>query len=183
MKHRVRILRVIQRSGSGITSILVLGVMINTYVTFNTHKTSTQNGQLVQVYPKMPILWPTYMMLATSTISLCFNLSVLTAYCIDYCRRDVTDKVKRANAIDGWHTKVGYVLSATSFVLWLSTSTTFKMMQGAPDSNPPPRDLFGFSCSNAADALVARFHNSIVNFNIQCETQVFYMALSSLLTS
>ena len=80
--------------------------------------------------------------------------------------------MKKANTIDGWHTKVGYLISTTSFVVWLSTSTTFKMMQGSRDSNPPPRDLFGFSCSNAADALVEKYQNSIVNFNIQCETQV-----------
>jgi len=145
--------------------------MINTYLTFSTHKTINSNNATIQVYPKKPLLWPTYMMLAVATISLAFNIAVLSAYCISLCRRKKESGVKTANTIATYQSRTGYLLSAANFIVWLSTSTTFKMMQGSSTANPPPRDLFGFSCSNFVDNLTTEFGKAIPNFDTQCKTQ------------
>lgn len=146
--------------------------MANTYFNFKTHQTANEGGTIIQIYPKMPLLWPTYMMLATATISLAFDLAVLFAYCISMCRQAIKNKVSSANAVANWTSKVGYVLSVVNFALWLATSTTFKMMQGDINADPPPNDLFGFSCSTFTDTLTETYKTGIPNFDIQCKTQV-----------
>jgi hypothetical protein len=146
--------------------------MLNTYLTFSTHKTIDSNSTIIQVYPKKPLLWPTYMMLGVSAVTLLFNLAVLVGYCCDMCS-SARNKVATANAVGNWGSKWGYVASLLSFAAWLASSTTFKMMQGGPHDVPPPNDLFGFSCSDAADELVAKFKNQVVNFDLQCKTQVW----------
>jgi len=44
------------------------------------------------------------------------------------------------------------------------------MSQGAADAVPPPRDLYGWTCSDESDQLTAEY-NPPVNFNLQCQTQ------------
>lgn len=80
MKLKIRRLRVIQRTLSLILSIVVLGFMVDCYVTFLNNRTIRSGGQTIPIYPVDPILWPTYMMIAAPAVSILFNASIMTAY-------------------------------------------------------------------------------------------------------
>jgi hypothetical protein len=164
MKRKIRRLRIIQRSLTLITSALVLGFMINTYVDFVRHRTIQSGGQTVAIYPTDPITWPTFMMIATGAVSTLFSGAVVIAYFWG---------VAASNRVSMWSNYWSYLMHVVNLCVWLATSTTLQMLQGAADAVPPPRDLYGWTCSNKADDLVGQYGNQIpVDFNFQCETQV-----------
>lgn len=167
MKHKIRRLRVIQRMLNLIVSTVVLGIMVNTYVTFTTHRTIQSGGQTIAIYPVNPITWPTYMMIATGAVSILFNTSIMAAYCWG---------VGAANRVSQWSSYWGYLMHVVNIGVWVATSTTFQMLKGAADSVPPPRDLYGWTCSNASDNLASEF-TLPVDFNLQCQTQVGFPEL------
>jgi len=164
MKRNIRRLRIIQRILNLIISIVVLGFMVNTYVTFANHRTIQSGGQTIPIYPVNPITWPTYMMIGAGAVSILFNTAIMIAYCRG---------VGAANRITQWANYWNYLMHVVNIVIWLTTSTTFQMVQGAIDAVPPPRDLYGWSCSNATDRLSSEYKLP-VNFTLQCETQVGY---------
>ena len=162
MKRRIRILRVVLRALNLCMSVIVLGIMLNTYLAFVNHRTQTVDGQTYNLWPQDPITWPTYMMLTTSVVSFMFNSLTMTVYCWG---------VAAANRMDRYGSYWSYFVFAVNTVVWLTTSTTFRMVQGAADEVPPPRDLWGWTCSNAVDALSSEIH-TLVNFDLHCQTQV-----------
>jgi len=93
MKRKIRRLRIIQRTLSLIIAIVVFGFMLNTYVTFVTHRTIQSGGQTIAIYPVHPITWPTFMMIGTGAVSILFNTSIMVAYCWG---------VGAANRISNW---------------------------------------------------------------------------------
>ncbi len=163
MKYKIRRLRIIQRALNLMISVTVLGFMVNTYVTFVNHRTIQSGGQTIPIYPVNPVTWPTYMMIATAVVSLLLNTSIMIAYCWG---------VSAANRMNMWAGYLGYLMHVINIGIWIATSTTFQMSQGAADAVPPPNDIYGWTCSNRVDELAAEFKNLPVNFNLQCETQV-----------
>lgn len=162
MKRKIRRMRVFQRVLNLIISIIVLGIMVNTYVTFVNNRTTKSGGQTVDLYPVDPITWPTYMMIATGAVSILFNSAIMTAYCRG---------VSAANRMNQYAGYWGYLMHVANIGVWLATTTTFKMLQGGPSEVPPPRDIWGWTCSEAVDKLTAEI-TSPVNFDLQCKTQV-----------
>jgi hypothetical protein len=164
MKYKIRRLRVIQRSLTLIISVVVVGLMVNTYVTFVNHRTIQSGGQTIPIYPVDPITWPTYMMIATGAVSILFNGAIMAAYFWG---------VGASNRISAWSNYWNYLMHVVNLGIWLATSTTFQMSKGGPDSVPPPRDIYGWTCSSKVDELTGQFKNALpVDFNLQCETQV-----------
>jgi len=169
MKHKIRRLRVIQRSLTLIISMIVVGLMVNTYVTFANHRTIQSGGQTIPIYPVDPITWPTYMMIATGAVSILFNSAIMVAYFWG---------VGASNRISSWSSYWNYLMHAVNLGIWLATSTTFQMVKGDPDSVPPPRDIYGWTCSNKVDELTDQFKNALpVNFDLQCETQLISFSM------
>jgi len=162
MKRKIRRLRVIQRILNLIVSTVVLGIMVNAYVTFANNRTFQSGGQTIAIYPVNPITWPTYMMIATGAVSILFNASIMIAYCWG---------VGSANKVSQWGSYWNYLMHVVNIGVWIATSTTFQMVKGAADEVPPARDIWGWTCSNATDALSAEFQNLPVNFNLQCQSQ------------
>jgi hypothetical protein len=103
-------------------------------------------------------------MLATAAVSFIFNATILTSYYYS---------VGTANKLSDWAGYYGYLITAINVIIWLTSSTTFKMMQGDPSADPPPADLWGWTCSDAADKLKEALPN-VVNFDLQCTTQVCF---------
>jgi hypothetical protein len=134
--------------------------MLNTYITFATHKTAQAGSTTINIYPAEPLLWPTFLMLATSAVSLLFNLSVLISYHWG---------VGSANRADSYATYWSYLVHIVNAIVWLVSSTTFKMLEGDPSGSP--NDLWGWSCSDLAANLQTKIDNA-VNFDLQCTTQV-----------
>jgi hypothetical protein len=164
MKRKIRRLRIIQRMLNLIISIVVLGFMVNAYVTFANHRTIQSAGQTIPIYPVDPITWPTFMMIAAGAVTTLFSASIMIAYCWG---------VSAANRVTKWASYWGYFAQVAHIIIWIATSTTFQMVQGPSDSVPPPRDIYGWTCSNASDTLSIEYILP-VNFNLQCETQVYY---------
>jgi hypothetical protein len=156
-------MRAVQRSFSLTMSTLVLGIMLNTYITYMKNKTTQSSGQTVALYPINPVTWPTYMMIATSSVSLFFNALIMAGY--------ACGGTKKANTMSMYSGYWGYLVYIINFGVWLATMTTFKMMQGDAGEVPPPSDLWGWTCSDAVDELVHKI-NSPVDFDLQCTTQV-----------
>jgi hypothetical protein len=162
MKRKIRRMRIFQRVLNLIISVAVLGIMVNTYVTFANNRTVQSGGQTIPIYPVDPITWPTWMMIATGAVSILFNTTIMTAYCWG---------VSTANRVNQYAGYWGYLMHVVNIGVWLATSTTFQMLQGDPSGDPPPRDLYGWTCSDAVDQLVSEVEVT-VNFNLQCVTQV-----------
>jgi hypothetical protein len=167
MKRKIRRLRVIQRILNLAFSVVVLGIMVNTYVTFATHRTIQSGGQTIAIYPVKPITWPTYMMIATAAVSILFNTAIMTAYCWG---------VAAANRMNMWASYWSYLMHVVNIGVWIATSTTFQMVKGAADSVPPPNDIFGWTCSDQVDKLSSEF-TLPVDFNLQCQNQVCFPTL------
>jgi hypothetical protein len=169
MKYKIRRLRVIQRSLTLIVSVVVVGLMVNTYVTFVNHRTIQSGGQTIPIYPVDPLTWPTYMMIATGAVSILFNGAIMTAYFWG---------VGASNRISAWSSYWNYLVHVINLGIWLATSTTFQMVKGNSDSVPPPRDIYGWTCSSKVDELTDQFKNALpVNFDLQCKTQVCFLIL------
>jgi hypothetical protein len=173
MKRKIRLMRLIQRVLNLILSAIVLGIMVNTYVTFANNRTVQSGGQTIPLYPVNPITWPTYMMIATGAVSILFNSVVMTAYCWG---------VSAANRINQYAGYYSYLMHVVNICVWAGTTTAFKMLQGGPSDNPPPRDIWGWTCSDAVDKLVSQV-KSTVNFDLQCQTQVCPPTTCDLFTS
>jgi hypothetical protein len=140
---------------------MVLGIMLNTYITFATHKTAqADDGITISIYPSKPLLWPTYLMLTTSAVSMLFNFCILISYFWG---------VRSANRVDTYASYWGYLVYAVNAAVWLASSTTFKMLEGDPSGSPS--DLWGWSCSDLASEIQEKI-NGAVNFDLQCTTQV-----------
>jgi hypothetical protein len=169
LKRRIRIMRIAQRSANLIMSAIVLGIMLNTYITFHNNRTQVVNGQPVPIYPTDPITWPTFMMITTASVSFLFNSSII----ISYIRG-----IAVANRVSIYSGYWGYLVFVLNIIVWLVTTTTFKMVQGDQSEVPPPRDLWGWTCSDAVDALSQEIKTA-VNFDLQCTTQVRLMSSSS----
>lgn len=166
MKYKIRRLRIIQRALTLITSIIVLGVMVNTYVTFANNRTIQSGGQTIPIYPVNPTTWPTYMMIATGAVSILFNSAIMVAYFWG---------VAASDRVYAWSNYWNYLMHIVNLGVWLGTSTAFQMLKGDPDSVPPPSDIYGWTCSEKVDELTAQFKNALpVDFNLQCQTQVCF---------
>lgn len=173
MKRRIRLMRVVQRSANLVMSVVVLGIMLNTYITFRNNRTQVVNGQAMPIYPTDAITWPTFMMITTASVSFLFNSGIILGYL-----RGV-GTANRVSIYSGYWT---YLVFAVNIVVWLVTTTTFKMVQGDPSEVPPPRDIWGWTCSDAVDALNQEIH-TVVNFDLQCTTQVRLESSSHVFTA
>jgi hypothetical protein len=166
MKRRIRRLRAALRALNLALSIVVLGIMLNTYLSFLHHRTQTVAGQTYNLYPVDPILWPTYMMLVVPIVSFLFNLGAMSGY--------LWGGVEGANRVSMYQGYWNYVVSLINVVMWAASSSVFMRSQGPADANPPPRDIWGWTCSNAVDEL-SQHIKTAVNFDTQCTTQVSFL--------
>jgi hypothetical protein len=131
------------------------------------NSTLTTQPHTLSPWPAQPELWPTYMMLAFSVVSASVALATICAYICSGRSPESKDKrFKRANFIDS---KVG--LAATIFeavghmALWITAAVSYRV---ASNGN----DLWGWTCSDAADAVADVFQN--INFDNLCIHLVSY---------
>lgn len=164
-KRRLRRLRVVQRSCNLAASIMVLGVMLDTFLSFVIHKTAKSGDTTISIYPSHPVLWPTYMMIGTASVSILFNGLVVISYFWG---------IAAANRISSYSKYWGYSIYVVNFGVWLATSTAFKMLQDTSGSQSS--DLWGWTCSDLASGIQQEVNN-VVNFDLQCTTQLASFAV------
>jgi len=139
---------------STIMSGYCFGSMLYALITYyNTKNKMLSNGQ----HPWSPdtVLWPTYLVLATAALTLLMNTITMCLYFKGSAAAD------RSDSISGY---IEIALAGANAVVWAVNAGLFKMANTG-------NDLWGWSCSPAADALKDEV-NGILNFNSLCQVQV-----------
>ncbi|MCJ1243596.1 hypothetical protein MMC30_000793 [Trapelia coarctata] len=154
LKRHIRIFRFISRILSAVLSAAMLGAMIYALQQYFTTRDQTVPGRGGHPWAPNTILWPTYMLLAISGISLVMNAITLFFYCYG---------VEAANRVSNSMTYLGYAVIAVHVVVWAIAMGLFKM---ANDGS----DLWGFSCSENADAISHQVQG-FLNFDNLCMVQ------------
>lgn len=161
LKNRIRVLRVVQRVWSVINSICVLiPLSYALYSYLHTRNISQPvNGTLQTPWPIHTKTWPTYMYFSVAAVSLIFHLVTLIAYC---------GGVRTANKANTFGSVFDWSVEGVNFAVWIAAVITYQMEN---NQNGVPNDLWGWSCSDAADNIQDAFKGT-VNFSILCEGQV-----------
>ena len=151
-----RILRVWKLASQGISTLLstVMFIsMVYTTIKYQTTENTVRGGRTP--WPKNAKLWPTFMFLATSGVTLILSIITMLSYCCCY---------KKATA--SWKlTVVKYVIHLG---VWLIVSALYRYEKGTKGNN---NDLWGWSCSDKADQIQSQF-NGVVGFSGLCTLQV-----------
>ena len=149
-------MRIGKRTSNVITmlfSTVIFAIMVYTVITFETTKDEFRGGRTA--WPKVPKVWPMFMLLGCAGITLLLSIITLLAYCCAF------DKARRSWKL----TVVRYVIHIGT---WVVVSTLYryeKSLHGDPD------DIWGWSCSAKAAALQSQF-DGVVNFSTLCSVQV-----------
>ncbi len=124
------------------------------YITINFQTTNNNfvNGRTA--WPANPKPWPTFMFLAVSGVTLVLSFVTLFSYCRCYHR-----------ARRSW--KLTVAKYAIHIGVWIIASAIYRIEKGLNGNN---NDLWGWSCSDKADAIQDEF-NGIANFNVLCNIQ------------
>ena len=133
-----------------------LGSMLYALITYNNTKDKTlSNGQ--QPWSPTTVLWPTYLVLGTAALTLLMNIITM---CLYFKGSGAAD---RSDNVSGY---IGIALAAVNAVVWAVNAGLFKMANTG-------NDLWGWSCSPAADALKDEVQG-VLNFNTLCQVQVSF---------
>lgn len=139
---------------SSLMSSYCLGSMLYALISYYTTKNKTlSNGQ--DPWAANTVLWPTYLVLATAAVTLFMNIITMCMYLKSSAAAD------RSDGISGY---IGIALTGANAVVWAVNMGLFKMANTG-------NDLWGWSCSPAADALKKEV-KGILNFDSLCMVQV-----------
>jgi len=152
-KKIIRVLRFLARFVSLLLSGFIIASLAHALAQFYLTQGHKISGG-ASPWPKHPTLWSTYMLLAIAAITFIMNFIVICTY---ICGVNAANK---ASSITGY---IGYALLAVRIVAWGVAAGLF---QKANTGN----DLWGYSCSDQADAIQAQVQ-SYINFNTLCLTQ------------
>ena len=152
-KRYIRIIQAITNAISILFSSIMFASMAFITIKYISTESTTRDGK--KAWPKNPKVWPTYMLLAASTVTVVLSIVTLISYCCN-----------RGKAQRSWKlTLVKYVLH---FCVWFIVSTLYRYEKSLHNVN---NDLWGWSCASEADALQEKF-NGVVNFSSLCKIQV-----------
>lgn len=173
LKTSIRILKLISRILATILSATTLAPLIQTLVKYLQTKDVyfTVGGQQRTAWAHDTIAWYTYMYTAVSAVSLLLNLVVLFAYLRGGFRGG-----NRAAVYDSAWT---WSILAVHVVVWVVSAGIYRY--GKEPVNGKFRDLWGWTCSTAADELQHAVTN--VNFDKYCSVQVRSFRVTALLLS
>jgi hypothetical protein len=148
MSRQMRIYTVCHHIIAGLTSVVIIFIMILTLVEFNNSK------DVEGAWPKEPLLTPTNVMLAVSVVSLFADAISLGFQCFGG-HVAVTAK-----------TYAGYVKNVMKGIQLVVTAAGSGIFKSANVSSGK-KDLWGWSCSDAADAM-----STVNNSGTLCSTNV-----------
>lgn len=140
-------------------STVMFAIMVFMTVKYQTTKGTIRDGR--NAWPKHAKLWPTFMLLVASGITLLLSFVTLLMYCCCF-------KTARRS----WKlTVVKYVIHILG---WIIVSALYRYEKNLHGDN---NDLWGWTCSQEVDALQPVF-NGVVKFNSLCNAQVSAPVLS-----
>jgi hypothetical protein len=138
---------------STLLSIIMFGIMAFVIVKFYSTKDAVFGGQAA--WPPSPKLWPTFLLLLGSVITLLLGIITL----IGYCRRP-------QKARGSW--RLVLIRYGFHIGIWLTITFLYRYEKGLHNVND---DLWAWSCGKTAKKLQEELHSTI-DFDILCEIQV-----------
>jgi hypothetical protein len=163
LKYRIRVLKLISRVIALIMSILTLVPITMTLVKFLLTRNTTfmVDGKERTAWAQDTIVWYTYMYFGVSLISALFNLAIVVAYC-----RGVKNANNVASVASWW----SYIVLGGHVLVWIVSVAIYRY--GKQPVAGKFRDLWGWTCSPAADAIQNDITN--INFGQYCTMQVSF---------
>lgn len=154
LKRWLQILRVIAQGVTTLLSVIMFGIMIYVNVKFYTTKGTIRDGR--NPWPQHGTkLWPAFMLLAASGVTLVLSIVTLVGYCCNWRK-----------AQSSWMlTVVRYVISISS---WIIVSVIYRYEKSLHGND---NDLWGWSCSTKANDIQEAF-NGVIDFRSLCKVQV-----------
>ncbi len=152
-KRALRILQILTKVLTIIFSTIMFGLMVFMVIKYNTTKGIIRDAR--NAWPKNAKLWPTFMLLAGSGLTLLLSLFTLLSYCIKFSAARRSWKL----------TVMKYTIHILS---WVIISTLYRYEKSLHGVN---NDLWGWSCADEANAIQTEFQG-VVNFKALCGVQV-----------
>ncbi|RDL36136.1 uncharacterized protein BP5553_06748 [Venustampulla echinocandica] len=154
-KRVIRVLRFISRFVSLVLNGIMMGTMSYSIVKYYLTKNRVVAGNLHPWGSTSAKVWPSFMLLAIATVTFFLNLITLCAYCCG--------GVKAANKASNFTSYAGYLFTAAHFVSWAIAAGLYRFARTG-------NDLWGYSCSNAADSIQEQVA-SFLDFGKLCTMQ------------
>ncbi|TKA42972.1 hypothetical protein B0A49_13020 [Cryomyces minteri] len=161
LKQRIRILKLTSRIIAAVMSAVTFVPMTMTLVKYLQTKDTYHSvgGASRTAWADNTSTWPTYMYFGVATASLLFNSAVVFAYL-----RGV-QQANRANSVAGYF---GMAAIAAHLVTWAVAAGLFRYAKQPHGGQF--RDLWGWTCSAAADQIQQAFVEEI-QFGVYCSLQ------------
>ncbi len=134
-KRALRILQILTKVLTIIFSTIMFGLMVFMVIKYNTTKGIIRDAR--NAWPKNAKLWPTFMLLAGSGLTLLLSLFTLLSYCIKFSAARRSWKL----------TVMKYTIHILS---WVIISTLYRYEKSLHGVN---NDLWGWSCADEANAI------------------------------
>lgn len=168
-KRRIRILKALSRCLATLLSLATFVPLALTLAKF--FETRDQelvvDGETRTAWAAGTITWYTYLYAGVAGVSLLLNAAILAAYCCCCCCRG--GGVRAANAaarVEGWWAALQHVVEV---LVWVASVAIYRYGR-EPDVDGKFRDLWGWTCSPAAEEIQAQVTN--IDFSTYCHVQV-----------
>ena len=163
LKRYLRIGKAIVQAISTLLSAIMFGAMVFISIKFYGTQDETRGGRTA--WPKHPKLWPTFMLLIGAGLTLVVSVITLISYCW------FLKKAKR-----------NWKLTVLKYVIHLGAWAIITILyRYEKDANGSKNDLWGWTCSEEADAIQAEF-NDVVGFSSLCNIQVSHKPIARLIS-
>ena len=157
LKRKIRTLRLVTRTASLAFSLALTGTMAATLGKYLSTKDHIVNGR--SAWAKNTKLWPTLMLFTVAFVSLLLDSVIMMAY---------LRSVKAANKTAYFAAYFTGVVIFAHVALWVTTTALYRY---GKDTNGVSNDLWGWTCSEAAQKIQAEFA-PVVHFDSYCSLQV-----------
>ena len=153
-KHKrwLRILQIAAKACTVLFSAIIFGIIVYIEIEFQTTKGVIRGGR--GPWPENPKLWPTYMFLATSGVTLLVSVVVLVAYCCCY------EKARTSIRL----TLLNYVIHIG---VWITVTFLYRYERSLHGND---NDLWGWACNTK---LQPQFEG-VLDFKTLCTAQVSF---------
>ncbi|TVY53424.1 hypothetical protein LCER1_G005236 [Lachnellula cervina] len=152
-KKRIRILRFSSRAASLILNAAMIGTLSFALTKYYLTRNHLIAGN-AHPWATPTTVWPTTMLLGIATVTFSMNLVTLLSYC---CGVGAANKASSVTSV------LGYVFLIVHFAAWAVAAGLYRMARDG-------RDLWGYSCSGASDAVQEQV-KSFLDFGKLCTMQ------------
>lgn len=163
-KRRIRVLKALSRILATLLSLATFIPLAMTLIKFfqTRNETMVVDGEERTAWASGTVTWYTYLYFGVASISLLLNAGVLASYCCCGGHRGA-EKVAR---FEGWWANLQRGLEV---LVWVASVAIYRYGK-EPDVEGKFKDLWGWTCSPAAEAIQAQITN--VDFAKYCTVQV-----------